>query len=306
MPDIALDLFTAHDVYDSQEGTKKWNENKIRFLAQGDSWFSIGAIPPWATSSILQKIELSYFASAINCAYPGRRLSQMDKWREDPGFVNLIAGKFAYKWSGILLSGGGNDLIKAIGVLPNDSDGNPIQPELRLLLNPGEWGSTELGAARYISDAGWSTFASYLTHNFNELLALRDSDKNKDVPLFCHTYAYPVPRDAPASRLFSFGPWLFPAVVAYQIPEADRSAVAKELIDRLAALLQDIVTALNKPRNRYVYLIDTRKALIPADASESGKSNDWENEIHPTPDGYKKLAVQWRAEIERQIPEQPG
>lgn len=46
----------------------------LRFLAQGDSWFSIGAIPPWLTSNLFDKLTLSKSAVAVNCARPGAAL----------------------------------------------------------------------------------------------------------------------------------------------------------------------------------------------------------------------------------------
>ena len=38
------------------------------------------------------------------------------------------------------------------------------------------------------------------------------------------------------------------------------------------------------------HVADTRGALTPAAASATGPSGDWENEIHPSAAGYRKLA----------------
>jgi lysophospholipase L1-like esterase len=299
MADYALQIFSPHDVYDAPDQTiPRWDDYKFRFLAQGDSWFSIGAIPPWATSNILRQVRLSFEASAINCAYPGRELAHMVDWVQDTGFSRLISGRFAYRWNGILLSGGGNDLIDAAGVLPVGDGGMPVAPSLRLLLTPEEWGPAENGAARYLSDEGWATFVSHLAPQFDKVVAQRDSGVNKDVPIFCHTYAYPMPRNAAVSELFNMGPWLYPAVSAYKIPQGDWFAVATELINRLAELLGKIIGNLNQPQSRGLYLIQTQQALIPAEPGTKGPSGDWENEIHPTPGGYRKLADQWRSVIE--------
>lgn len=298
MADYRLHLFSPGDVANPPEGFgRKWSDFPVRFLAQGDSWFSLGAIPPWATSNILQQVSLRLDACAINCANPGARLARMVDWKRDPDFRRLLAGTFAYEWDGILLSGGGNDLIAAAGVLPLGPDGVPVPPRLRLLLKPEEWGPPEQGAARYLSDAGWDTFAAHLAPQFDEVLAMRDQDVNRDVPLFCHSYAYPLPRKAPAAP--RLGPWLYPAVVAYGIPPADWLGVGTALIDRLAALLRQIV---GKLAARRVYLVETQGALIPAQPGSTGPSNDWENEIHPTAAGYRKLAALWQPVIEAQVP----
>jgi len=295
MADFPLTLFSPDEVYAGRDGAiRKWDDFPVRLLAQGDSWFSIGAMPPWATSNILQQMRLGVAASAVNCAYPGRHLARMVDWKADSGFRKLLTGRLACQWHGILLSGGGNDLIAAAAVLPRYADGSPIPPAARLLLDPDEWAPPAHGAARYLSAAGWTTFASHLAPQFEEIVALRDSGINAGVPLFCHTYAYPRPRNAPASELFQMGPWLYPAMVAYGIPAADWLAVATELIDRLAALLKSIVARLNQPAARNVHLVETHQALTPAAPDTTGPSNDWENEIHPASGGYRRLAALWR------------
>lgn len=307
MTTYRLQTFSPSDVFNPPDGgMPRWDSFPVRFLAQGDSWFSIGALPPWATSNILQQVSLSLDACAINCASPGRRLARMVDWKLDADFLRLLTGKFAYQWDGILLSGGGNDLIAAAGVMPVQADGTPVPPEQRLLLKPEEWGPATQGAARYLSAAGWATFAAHLAPQFGDVLALRDQDVNRDVPLFCHAYAYPMPRNAPASALLHVGPWLYPSVMAYGIPPADWLGVGTALIDRLAALLRQIIADLNRGGDRRVYLIETQQALIPAQPDTTGPSNDWENEIHPTPGGYRKLAALWRPVIEAQVPAPPA
>lgn len=193
-------------------------------------------------------------------------------------------------------------MIAAAGVLPVGGNGKTVPSNLRLFLNPHEWGPPEMGVGRYLSDAGWATFSTHLAPQFDDIIAIRDSDINNGVPLFCHTYAYPMPRNAPASELFHLGPWLYPAVVAYKIPQSDWLAVATELINRLSALLRQIVGDLNRPNDRHIYIIETQQALIPAQPGSTGPSNDWENEIHPTPGGYRKLAALWRPVIEAHLP----
>jgi len=48
-----------------------------KYLAQGDSWFSIGTIPPWSTTNLLQQMVLSRSTLAVNCAKPGAVLAHM-------------------------------------------------------------------------------------------------------------------------------------------------------------------------------------------------------------------------------------
>jgi len=258
-----------------------------RCLAQGDSWFSIGAIPPGRTSNILAEMSLAKSVVAVNCAHPGRTLSHMTDTSSEPQFLRLLTGTQARQWDALLLSGGGNDLIDAVGAGP----AHP--PEQRLLATAAERGA-DPATADYLSATGWDTFASHLRTVFDWLLAVRAGSINKDAPMFFHTYAYLQPRPAPAGP--GFGPWLQPALDAFAVPAEQRAPISKLLIDRLADLLTSIVDA---HPGAGLTLIDTRAAgLAPADEGSTGASGDYANEIHPSFGGYAKLATVWRAALD--------
>jgi hypothetical protein len=268
-----------------------------RFLAEGDSWFSLGALNPAKNSNLLFEMAFSQRCMAINCAMPGDTLRRIVTMRADPRFVQLLAGRRARAWDAILLSAGGNDLIDAVRVPPRRADGTPVPRDRRLLLVDGEWGPATEGAARYLSAEGWTVFCDYLRANFDVLVALRDAprSKSKGCPVFYHGYAVPTPR--PAGAGFGFGPWLYPALVDYQIPAADMAAVARELIARLRTLLAGV--AGDSKRWPRLYFFDTSAILLePAAEGAEGESGDWLNEIHPTWRGYEKLALPWAAAIE--------
>jgi hypothetical protein len=260
-----------------------------RLLAEGDSWFSIGALNPAKNSNLLFEMTFRQSACAINCAAPGDTLRRMSQVNTDRNFIDLLCGRRARIWEGLLLSCGGNDLIDALQVR-----GAGIAPAQRLLLRSDEWGPPEAGAARYLSDPGWDTFSVYLRANLEHLLGLRDRGPSAGCPVFMHGYAVPTPRPAGAGPV---GPWLYPAVQAYEIPEADRRGVAALLIGRLARLLASC--AADSQRFPALHFFDTTAiALEPAQAGTSGESGDWVNEIHLTWRGCEKLAVPWGAAIE--------
>lgn len=269
-----------------------------RYLAQGDSWFSIGSIPPGLTSNTLDEMHLSLSAVAVNCAFPGAKLTHMAETTSAPQFLRLLKGKLALRWDAILLSGGGNDLIDAAGVGPE----HPAS--LRLLATPQERGPTPQQPDGYLSAAGWSTFATHLRAVFDALVAARDRDKNRNVPLVFHTYAPLMPR--PAQAGLGFGPWLLPSLVNFQVPETDYLGVATALVDRLAALLQSFVDdyTANDP-GCALYLVDSRNAgVVVAAPNTTGVSGDWQNEIHLTRGGYRKVADKWRQTLDP-LPAQP-
>lgn len=258
-----------------------------RLLAQGDSWFSIGAIPPFKTTNVLDELQLRRWAVAVNCAAPGAVLRRMTDTVRAPQFVNLLRGTLAWQWSAILVSGGGNDLIEAIGAPPS------APRKQRLLLTPAERGPAG-DAASYLSDEGWQTFSTYLGAVFAGLLDLRDSGINQQTPLLLHNYALLRPRPAPAGA--GFGPWLQPALVDFEVPDNVWLAIGELLMKKLGQLLLDLAAqrALSHPGAGPVQIIDSQAAnLVLADAGSVGASGDWANEIHPTRDGYAKVAASW-------------
>lgn len=267
------------------------------FLAQGDSWFSTGAMPPYQTTNLLIALDLQSKAYAVNCAYPGDHLHHMIDARHDPQFLRLLIGSTVpRRWNAILLSAGGNDIIDAAAVLPKMEDGSQVPADRRLLLMPEEWATAdgnEHTVARYISSAGLALFEAHLEAQFKQLIELRDSaEVNRDVPVFVHCYDYPMPRNAPARCMAGNKSWLYPALLAYQIPAADWFAVSRYLLDELKRILQ----SLDLPQ---LFVVDTSGTLQPAEPEAEGESADWANEIHPTPEGYEKLAAKYAAAIDQ-------
>jgi hypothetical protein len=263
-----------------------------RYLAQGDSWFSIGSIPPGLTSNILNALVLSRSAVAVNCAFPGAKLARMTDTTTAVHFLRLLRGRLALRWDAILISGGGNDLIAAAGVGPDQP------PHLRLLATPQERGAGPLQPDAYISNPGWTTFGNHITAVFDLLVQARDRDRNRGVPLVFHTYAPLMPRPAPAG--LGFGPWLSPSLAKFSVPESDWLGVATALIDRLAALLQSIVARHQAANpNCALHLVDSRTAGLQISAPGStGVSGDFQNEIHLTRGGYRKVAQVWRQTLD--------
>lgn len=265
----------------------------LRFIAQGDSWFSIGALPPFKTSAngVLGNMTFSAPTSIVNCAIPGKTLEQMVNWSDYPDLVALVADhRYNYHWSAIFLSASGNDLIDFLERSYEDFD-----VDERILKIKEEWGE-EGHVSRYFSEKGWLVFAKGLRDNFSKLIELRDKDGlNREIPIFVHCYDYPTPRNAAADSITKkVGPWLMPSLVNFDIPKADWQALAKYLIDQLYDVWSTFAGHYSE-----VILIDTRGLLQPAEPNTSGASGDWRNEIHPTFEGYDKLTEKFVEEVEK-------
>jgi len=276
-----------------------------RFLTNGDSWFSIGALPPFETTNILKEMAFETDTCAVDFSQPGADAGQMwgvdptSTWVYNPAFTGMLnGGSLAYKWDAILLSAGGNDLIAAAQTPLIDAAGKPVPANLRILLAPSEW--TDQGdVSRYVSDSGWQTFKEHLEAVFGDLIRMRDdpNSKSQGIPVFLHSYCYIQPRNVgvglDVDGKWTGGPWLYEAVNLYSIPKEQWLALAEHLIDRLFALLNDIAS-----QHSNMHVIDFRTLLLPAQPDSPGVNGDWQNEIHPTSDGYDKLGAKYSQAVQ--------
>lgn len=258
----------------------RWSDFERHYLAEGDSWFTLAALPG---GNVLQELKLKRSSLVVSTAYPGDTLSHIVDWRRNVPFVNLLSRRnFAYRWDAVLLSAGGNDLIDAA-----------LSPD-GILRGPTQ-GLVTVGDC--INAPNLKRFERYLRANLESVVALRDSpdSPNQGVPIVVHTYDYPTARPAPA-KLFATagisGPWLFRAYTEHEIPEVLWKSLTDHLIDRLPEAL----TGLALPN---VTVIDTRGTLDRAGVGTTGDSGDWLNEIHANVGGRRKLAEKWAEELDR-------
>jgi lysophospholipase L1-like esterase len=257
-----------------------------QFIAQGDSWFSMGGLP-LQSSNLFDGMSTRTAACAVNFASPGAVLRRMTDTVRERRFLRHLNGPLSRRWSALLLSGGGNDLIEAAAVAPT-------QPAaLRLLATQAEWGAG-VGEDRYLSDAGWQTFSVHLDAVMRQLLRERDRGLNRGIPVALHTYDLAVPR--PSGAGFGRGPWLQPSLVKYGIPQDAWAAVSALMLRRLKALLFQIAAAVP---DGSVQIVDTQGTLTPARVTDTGATADWLNEIHPTSAGYRKLSAHWAPVLDR-------
>jgi lysophospholipase L1-like esterase len=229
----------------------------------------------------------------INCARQDDTLSHLHQMWWDANFTRLLdAPRLGYWWDALLLSAGGNDMIDACLVAPDVGD-----PGQRLLLRPDEV-SDPAAPEAYVSPGGWRAFESYLRANFSDLVQRRNRGVNPQAALFLHTYTRVTVRDAPAGGgLFAqIGPWLYRALTQYRVPPLMQQALADALFARLATLLRSLADPVQR-----VFVFDSQDpsvAVVAAQAASTGVSNDFENEIHLTPAGYRKVGKAFAAFIE--------
>jgi lysophospholipase L1-like esterase len=278
-----------------------------RFLAEGDSWFTIGTLNLFQASNVLTELQFDQRNAVVSYASPGDTLQRMVDAMNDRDFDmalwNRSGGNFASFWEGIIVSAGGNDLIAAADVPPVRNN-RPVPAQQRLFLTAAEAAQSNApdGPLRRISEGGWSTLTGYLRANFTALVDRKSRGPSANSPLFLHTYATPTARPSgagPGSR-----GWLFPAMEAYGIAPAEMQPVCSELFARLREFLLGLDAGSGQPQSLpTVHVFDSAglKTIVPAQPDASGNSGDWINEIHLNAGGYQKMGLPFGKFIEQRV-----
>lgn len=196
-----------------------------RYLAEGDSWFSLGG---WTGNQLMALDDDNTLI--VNCAYPGDTLEDMGKG----AFVGALAATDGINpWTAVLLSGGGNDLLRSCSqcIVPDPS--GPID-----------------------FDALAGLLAGIERHLVRILTLCRRVQPG--VPIYMHTYDHP-----PVSRRWwwwQLGPWVSPALRAASIDRSRWDGLAAMLIDNFAELLHKLSASCPS-----LTVVETRGNLLASD-----------------------------------------
>lgn len=269
---VPVHVVTVADLSSGDPGSSPGSaEFAYRILAEGDSWFTIGGIP---SSNLLYEMRLPKAGIVCNIAYPGDTLRHIAELADNDDLRKLLTDRFGYRWHAILLSAGGNDLI----------DRAPL-----LLRNPGN-GSDD--PRHYLVSEQLERFVFDVQTGLRTIVGLRDgaTSVNHDVPIVVHGYDYPTARNAPARFLAVpvLGPWLHRAYDTLGIAVDVRVAITDFLVYVLAEAIKGM--AVGPAALPHLHFVETRNALQRAEATSTGTSGDWLNEIHPSHTGYRKIA----------------
>ncbi len=234
------------------------------FLAEGDSWFN--KFYP-ARGNMLEQIDLTQRTRMLDHSWSGDKADDMFA----PHRIAAVAQYLdLYSYQAILLSAGGNDVIGNIGELLT-STGNNAR-----LSNPAV-------------ENAFDKVEKYLRAFCD---ARSTSSRNASTRIFIHTYDFVVPRNAPVKGKIA-GPWVYPRLMAKDVTDKN---VQKNLVNELLIRWLARLTTLAEPTSgKHIdgfHVLLTQGMLTPANANDSGRSGDWEDEIHPTVAGYRKITAQ--------------
>jgi hypothetical protein len=241
----------------------------LMMLAHGDSWFDYpldGNCPSLFCTDITVQLQsmgnvnphilnISQWGDATTAEMSLPKQQRMITALQDS--ANWIDGKP----DAILFSGGGNDIAG---------------DQFCIFLDYAGAGGTGLDATR-LQEALGMVEASY-----RDLFAFRDRYA-KGVPIFGHCYDFPIPNGKGA--LPTVGPWLQPSLLfCGYISMPQGTEIVRQALTKFKELLAKLATetdATGQPKNNFI-LVDTQGTLDPA--------KDWANELHPYPEGFKKIA----------------
>lgn len=269
-------LFPA-DV-DTTVADKNPAEYPLRFLAEGDSWFSFGSMK---FNSLLNVMKFQVPAAIVTLAQPGATITRMADIAKNKDLDNWLSAPWgAFRWHALLISGGGNDIMDhASSIVPASLVDQPAKP-----------------ADQYVDKVALTRVFDEIERAYGKIIELRDRPTSPciGVPLVTHAYDWTTPRNSPAQFLVTLaGPWLYPAMTAARIPTTEWNAVSDYILGELNKRMVAMEASLPN-----FHVAQTQGTLKRAALGATGASNDWDNEIHPRRAGYAKLAPVMRPLIE--------
>ncbi len=251
--------------------TVYYDRNQVRegafpaILAIGDSWFWYPKV-----SNLLAEVSAAVkpaYSNIMALGYLGARLEEYVKGQYAPIFAReLRLGNLQY-YSAIFISGGGNDAVNWGLCLKKDCSSETTAR-----------GCMDQDALK----ANMADLGGWLLAMIGEIHAAYENADLRRPDIFIHCYDYAPPNgkgfEAPLFGIRLKGPWLKPAMDMRYVPGdySLRKEIVKLLINELAKTFDEF----DSPSDR-VYVIQSPGTLDP--------DNDWDNELHPTGEGFRKL-----------------
>jgi len=246
-------------------------------VAEGDSWFD------YPFYDVLKKLDYDFGWDIESVAHRGDSVESMaydgGQLADFVGAIQRVIRRGDLPHA-ILVSGGGNDVAGDGFAMLLNHRSSPVYGFNPAVLD---------GVIQTRIRVAYTTMLSAVTATCQSLLGAQ-------VPILLHGYDYPVAD----GRGFLGGwgplpgPWLEPGFLQKGYDDlAERVAIARDLIDRMYAMLDAVVTL---PAFAHVKVVDLRNALSTDLVNDRYKAW-WGNELHPTQQGFTKVAGLFDAEL---------
>jgi hypothetical protein len=244
----------------------------VRILAEGDSWFAYpkGGLIFGAPSNVVDQLKSMGGDPDLVIHDLSSNGDEAVAMVCGDSKLDMIKRLASHAYDVLLFSGGGNDIV---GIY-----------DFEFFLNEYQSGFLATDCIRV------DRFERRLTqirHAYCDLIELvLDYSRNKAIRIVTHTYDIPVPNPQGAEflggllKIAGARSWMHPYMVTKKIVDpAIQKEIARYMLDRLGSMLKSI--AMQPGYSEHFVVVDTHGLVGP---------NEWRNEIHPTPDGFRKVA----------------
>lgn len=249
----------------------KVGNRPLVMLAQGDSWFDYpltgNGLPLTDTDVIAQLRHVgSNSYTILNLAHRGDAATQEMSLPKQERMITALRDKSNWlhgKPDAILISAGGNDIAG---------------DQFCIFLDFNDGKSKGLNADRFNQMLG------VVEACYQVLFSLRDRYA-AGVPIFGHCYDFPIPN---GKHPICAGPWLKPSLDFCNWSTPQGTAIVH---DALAAFRNMMLKLASNAANNF-HIVDTQGTI---------SAGDWANELHPEPDGFKKIALKFADALEKNV-----
>jgi hypothetical protein len=256
--------------------------NPLNLLCDGDSWFDYplgSGIPGVHTDVIAQLAQQLPNALTLNLAHAGDATTTIMGTAKFAVLERLLLDPTHGGFDAILFSGGGDDLVG---------------DQFRFWLNDAAKVGND--PAQAINTAALNDILGVVETAYRDLAQLRNKAGNPGVPIITHAYDFAIPDGRGACTL---GPWLLPSLqsrgwMRTPLAPADLPVgqqIVKQMLQRFDLLMQTLEA---DPYLNLIY-VRTQGTLSPGPAQ-------WDNELHPTPNGFAAIARKFVVAIKERFP----
>lgn len=258
----------------------------IRLVAEGDSWFDFKIRP-----DVIDWLERDYDYDIENLGKGGACIYEMAYGPEERGMFdffgkdaseleNVVKAIRKHKPHAFLFSAGGNDFVG---------------PEFIMTIHHAL--ARKSGVNRGVIDA---LFKDDVEPGFRMIIETVTATARQaglgEIPVILHGYDYAFPDGRSAVNLVvkKIGPWMGPSFSMKGYPyenEADlavRRRMVSAMIDAIYVMLERLKAAYSN-----VNIVDVRGTLR--------SRSDWHDELHPTGEGFQRVAALFHQVIERAL-----
>lgn len=250
-------------------------------LAYGDSWFWYPSNNLLIPINALWQGTRTLLAKGKNGAELRELVGGTPRlWRD---FERAVRGYPTIRC--LLLSAGGNDLAGLqhfAALLKTDCTGATTADDC---FDPGD-------PAQGVERQPWRSLREVAT-NYQQLIDFVRGVR-PELPIVLQDYDFAIPTGIGfggiKGGLFGLGDWLQQPMIERRVPLALHNDVVRRVMDDFIAVLRALADPV---QNRGVFLVETAGTLQP---------DEWANELHPTPEGFDRLAQKFAPLLGRLMP----